>query len=1791
MTQNKIITIRSTLLLIIIFLLLNGFAFSKDDVTFIQMDKSSGLSDNTVVSIIQDSRGFMWLGTGAGLNYYDGNKFKLLRAEEGNRNSLTNNYVSAIVEDSSGNLWIGTNSGLNKLSVKTGEITQFLHDPDDQNTISNNFIRSLLFDSKGRLWVGSRDGVSILDSEGQTFKHYKENVDDPNALRGYSVYSMLEDSHGTIWLGTRYNTLHKFNEAEGNFTRYEVPRKFRNRLTPGSRPSGFEIFEDSKGNLWISNSSYGLYGFNRNSGEFTPFNLELNELLNRNRRLVTAIEEDNDGDLWLSTTGGGVIRVDVKNNEFRIYGFNPNLANSLRASYVHTLYKDTSGLLWVGTLNGGITKIRKTLFPFLAHNPDNEFNLSSMEIRTILQDGDGTLWVGMRGGLDRIDSVTRKRKTYHTLNNDEGPIELRTVYWLFEEDENHLLIAGTPFGVIRFDKRSETYEFVLDHYRVKHVVRDRVGNIWAAASFGSLYKINALTGQTLQITPNIIKDFDPDKRSVEIVSVTPDNHLWVGTDDGLYDINLSTEEARLHSKITIDGIEKSISEIQAFCVTRDGNFWIGTADGYVLKYNPEGGGFDCYDFLEPTPYKEIKGILEDDNGFLWLSTNSGIYKFDPGTGKHFHFNESHGLQGADFISNSVFKDKAGRLYFGWMGGINIIDTSEVNPSEFDPPILITSFISKEETISPFRGIDQEEIFLVDYKDRDITIEFSNQDYSATADKEFMYILNGFDEQWRVIEDTNSVSYTNLPARSYTFKVKGRDRSGVWSEKEASIRFMVLQPFWQSWGFRGLMALFVIGIISGVVYLQLRSTEKQRVKLERIVEERTSDLEKARESLQTELHQRKKAEQVLLEERGVFIGGPVTVFRLGKKPSAPAEYVSENVRQFGFGPEEFTSGRISVADLIHPDDYKRVMKTIISAAHSGKTAIEIEFRIINASGRIRWIHQFTTINREPSGKVKNFIGYDLDITDRKIVEQNLTEERNIFIGGPVKVLKIGPDLTKPAEYLSPNVAEYGYSPEDWTSGSISVKKLINPKDYKRVVKEYIQATRAGENSFDSEFRIQTKDGTERWVYQFMVIIRDDSGKVASYLGYYLDITERKLAEQALLEERNLFIGGPVVVFKAKMNIIKPADYVSSNITQFGYSVEDWLDGRVGLKDIIHPDDFKVVLRKIVTETARGKSAFDIEFRAVKPDGEIRWVYQFVVIARDENGKPHNYYGYVLDITENKHAQLAVRESEEKYRNLVETAQDSILILEPKTEKIIYANPVAEEMYGYSIAELQNMSLKDLTEDVETGEREINEILRDGSSKNFESIHRCKNGDLIFVLLSGSVIQYAGKMSLFAIIRDITDRKKAEEELRLAHNALENRVEERTEELVKINERLMGEIAERIRTQQALQESEERFRSLFENATIGIYRTKPSGEILLANPALVRMLGYSTLSELVERNLEEEGFHPEYSRKDFIKQLEKGEEIRGLEAAWKRNDGTLIHVRESARPIRDANENILFIEGTVEDITDMKIAEEQAKERQKQLMQADKMVSLGTLISGIAHEINNPNLFINSNSTVLVKMWDSTLPILENYYKENGDFRFGGTKYSKARDAIPEMLSGIREGSDRIRNIVSELRDFAGEGRAEMSETVDINAVLKSATTIVFNLIKNSSNKFTVAYEKDLPYLTGNYQRLEQVLINLLTNACHALPNKDCAIEISTLYDKKARKIIVKVRDEGVGIPQDKLDRITEPFFTTKSKSGGTGLGLSISNTIIKEHGGKLYHESESDKGTTAFLVLPLNHKKN
>ena len=409
----------------------------------------------------------------------------------------------------------------------------------------------------------------------------------------------------------------------------------------------------------------------------------------------------------------------------------------------------------------------------------------------------------------------------------------------------------------------------------------------------------------------------------------------------------------------------------------------------------------------------------------------------------------------------------------------------------------------------------------------------------------------------------------------------------------------------------------------------------------------------------------------------------------------------------------------------------------------------------------------------------------------------------------------------------------------------------------------------------------------------------------------------------------------------------------------------------------------------------------------------------------------------------------------------------------------------------------------------------------------------------------------------------------------------------------------DITERHRSQEELARRENIYRKAIETSQgvpYTMYYKSPGYEFL--GEGITQMVGYSpqefTKKLLHEIKLDSRIIDPDYegSVEEYNAAMRQGNvELYRMDIKVRTKDGTEKWINDTSVPLRDSKTGAIIGNiGILSDITTRKQSEQKDFARQQRLNQAEKLVALGTLVSGVAHEINNPNNFIRLNTPLLQNAWADALQYLDLTYEHRGDFYLAGIPYSEMRTEIPQLLKDVEEGSLRIKNIVQELGNFARGSADDSRQQVNLNNLVRSAMVLLQNPIKNSTSKFQVELYSPLPLVLGNAQRLEQVIINLIQNACQALQNREQGVRIWTNWNEETQHVEFHVQDEGIGIPKELLSQIADPFFTTKRDTGGTGLGLSISTNIVHEHGGTLDFDSEQFKGTHVTVRFPCYHHR-
>jgi PAS domain S-box-containing protein len=391
-------------------------------------------------------------------------------------------------------------------------------------------------------------------------------------------------------------------------------------------------------------------------------------------------------------------------------------------------------------------------------------------------------------------------------------------------------------------------------------------------------------------------------------------------------------------------------------------------------------------------------------------------------------------------------------------------------------------------------------------------------------------------------------------------------------------------------------------------------------------------------------------------------------------------------------------------------------------------------------------------------------------------------------------------------------------------------------------------------------------------------------------------------------------------------------------------------------------------------------------------------------------------------------------------------------------------------------------------------------------------------------------------------------------------------------------------ESVKARESLARSEARFRTLVEDSSIAI-RISSGERMLYANQACIDLFGYPDLESFLGiPSLDT--YHPEDRdsiAERFAIRARGGEPPREFDGKCVRNDGTHFHVHVSTAFVNlEEGEAVV---GFLVDTTESVHAAEREILQREQLIHADRMASLGVLLAGMAHEINNPNNLALFNADLLGRILSDAEPILDAYAQAHPGFRLSGIPYDEMKPEVHALVEGIRGGALRIRDIIAGLKDFSRRNPLSDHRAVEPTQIVQSSLLLVGNLVRKSTDRFETDLAQGLPKVRGDAQQLEQVVVNLLTNACQALPARDRLLAVRTKLSAQGF-VEIEVEDEGVGIPAENHSKILDPFFTTKREEGGTGLGLSVSWAIVQAHRGEMSFLPRTGGGTRVVVRLPV-----
>jgi len=818
---------------------------------FKHLTKTEGLSSSDVLCVLQDYKGYMWIGTYGGLNRYDGLNFIQYLNNPSDSSSLSGNYIRAIfedhnknlfigsnlglslynrdldcfvnyiydksstlynlrivvrkiTEDSTGNLWLATDDGLVCFNRLNNKVIRYRHNPDDPGSIGNNSLECSFFDRSGRLWITASNELDLLNPETGTFEHITQFGEQLENVTGLYLTDIIEDRDGNIWFGSTKGLFCLENQPDKN--KFKLVYFKNNPVDPNSISNDRvkSLFVDDDGNLWIGTENGGINLYNRETNQFLQYRIDEYDPMSLNNESIQAFAKDRNNNLWVSTYGGGV-NISVKNSDFIIHYRNlPGAPQSLSYNIVSCFFEDHFNRKWIGTDGGGLNLFNDKTGRFTRFNIKNS-GINSNAILCMAEGTETQMWIGTWAG--GLVSYNYKSNTFKSLTTQNSKIPDNSIYAVVKDKSGNLWLGSFEHGLI--------------YYQLKE------------------NKFFAYTQENSAIA----------NARITVVRIDNKGQLYLGATSCLQVFNPETKQFITYTdKIPDDSKYLSNSSIYDILVQNDTTVWIATSFG-LDRFNPVTGSFKKYYKKDGLPDNTIFGLILDKSGILWLTTNAGVCRFDYIHNNYKNFTTSDGIQGYEFYGKCMLRTKNDNILAGGHNGFNIISPEKFLENKNIPEVIITDFyiFNKPAKIgiegSPLKKqISETKKIILTHKQSVLTFYFSVMDFTAPGKNQYAYMMERFDKDWIYSGNKREATYTNLNPGEYVFHVKGSNNDGVWNETGTSIFITILCPWWSTWWFRLIAVSAIIFAVVSIVLSRVRSLKNQKKKLERLVVIKTSELQ-------------------------------------------------------------------------------------------------------------------------------------------------------------------------------------------------------------------------------------------------------------------------------------------------------------------------------------------------------------------------------------------------------------------------------------------------------------------------------------------------------------------------------------------------------------------------------------------------------------------------------------------------------------------------------------------------------------------------------------------------------------------------------------------------------------------------------------------------------------------------------------------------------------------------------------------------------------------------------------
>jgi len=820
---------------------------------------NKGLSSNNITAIIQDSEGFLWIGTDAGLNRYDGYTFLVFKYNPQSENTITNNYITSLCEDKNGNIWIGTKNGLNLYKKKSKKFVNYISQ-DDKNSIYSNYILAITCDNENTIWIETDKGLDKYLMQKNLFLHYEHYID-LFRISELNRASLLIDSNKRFWLGNPDGLFYfdRYREIFKRFSNYKIG----NILSKNIEIS--KVFEDHNGNILVGTNE-GIAKFSFETGNFQFFYPVLKEKSDISNK-ITEITEDSRKKIWIGTNDGLYLFL----NYSKFIKLDIESFTGIKNFSVTSMKEDKSGILWIGTADDGLIKLNENIIKFnkIELNDLKEYNVNN--VNSLIANDSIVLISLCDKGIFSYDRNHENWKCLLSLPNKK----FNYINSLFSNIENHLYI-GTDRGIyeLRINKKNLTVENMtllpseeLKDLIIKDILLNNKKVLWVATNRGLFFYEKGIFRNIQDIVNDSVK---VNLENINCIFSDLNDNLWIGTNEEI--IKIDSDLKILPLKF-LNNANVRLS-IYDFTQTSDNNIWAASSCG-IIKINSTTNKIEIFADDIKFPNVTTSGILEGKSNELWVSSNLGLLKFDTKTEAFTLFDHQEGVE--DFIKIPAINYKTinGELFFCGKSGINYFFPSEVLPRDYMPKIVFTGLEIFGPKGREFNYINNNDTLIITYNRNYFTIEFAALDYTRPEKCIYAYMMQGLNNDWILIGNNRKATFSNLPAGNYIFKIKATNTDGIWNNESSNIYLIIKAPLWRS---RVALVVYVLLFIT-IVFLIFQYRTRNLREANRILKEKElASMEIARQreelilknkSITDSIHYAKRIQEAILPSERVF----------------------------------------------------------------------------------------------------------------------------------------------------------------------------------------------------------------------------------------------------------------------------------------------------------------------------------------------------------------------------------------------------------------------------------------------------------------------------------------------------------------------------------------------------------------------------------------------------------------------------------------------------------------------------------------------------------------------------------------------------------------------------------------------------------------------------------------------------------------------------------------------------------------------------------------------------------